>query len=65
MPFDYLAGLNPEQRRAVEYGVKPGSVIRSGLGATFHDSEIVNSECSYLEDTRMTGSGGLEQRKAG
>ena len=30
MPFDYLAGLNREQRRAVEYGVKPGSVNHAG-----------------------------------
>src|SRR6516162_3847439 len=29
MPFDYLAELNPEQRRAVEHGVKPGSADRA------------------------------------
>src|SRR5215467_12690658 len=30
MPFDYLAELNPEQRRAVQYGVKPGSAYLAG-----------------------------------
>jgi DNA helicase-2/ATP-dependent DNA helicase PcrA len=30
MPFDYLAELNPEQRRAVQYGVKPGSANHAG-----------------------------------
>ena len=29
MPFDYLAELNPEQRRAVEHGVKAGSADRA------------------------------------
>src|SRR5215468_11440293 len=30
MAFDYLADLNPEQRRAVQYGVKPGSANHAG-----------------------------------
>ena len=29
MDFDYLRDLNPEQRRAVEYGVKPGAADRA------------------------------------
>ncbi len=27
---DYLAGLNPQQRRAVEYGIKPGNAKAAG-----------------------------------
>ena len=30
MVYDYLSDLNPEQRRAVEYGVKPGSAYLAG-----------------------------------
>jgi DNA helicase-2/ATP-dependent DNA helicase PcrA len=30
MVYDYLAELNPEQRRAVQYGVKPGSANHAG-----------------------------------
>ena len=30
MAFDYLRDLNAEQRRAVEYGVKPGSAYLAG-----------------------------------
>jgi DNA helicase-2/ATP-dependent DNA helicase PcrA len=30
MAFDYLRDLNPEQRRAVQYGVKPGSAYLAG-----------------------------------
>jgi DNA helicase II / ATP-dependent DNA helicase PcrA len=27
---DHLAGLNPQQRRAVEYGIKPGNAKHIG-----------------------------------
>ena len=30
MAFDYLRDLNPEQRRAVEHGVKPGLAYHAG-----------------------------------